>query len=294
MSFFGPIYGEFGPARVLLADRSQRIPIHMLAEFAALTLIEPQPGELATWIRRLEASLGVTDEDRRELALDDARPFPGEGQVKRGHALSRLEKDPFGKETGRRLSSERVQDRHLAWYLVRCATQQERRAEEGLIQAGFAVYMPRLRRWRRTSRLKTAVERPLFGGYVFVGLHPDQSLSDVERVEHVHAVVRFARERFPRPLPFRPEGAPNPDNPTISEILGAELNGDFDKTRRDRRKDPDPGAPLMITGGRFKGFPASFVARRPDERIEVMFQMFGRSNPLVLKPEEVGGLGDEG
>ncbi len=211
---------------------------------------------------------------------------------------------PGGQPCGRRLVADsRPTDHQLTWYALRSATRREMDAEEGLVDAGFVVYLPRLIRWRRTSRIKVRIEAPLFGGYLFVGLSPAQDLADVMEIPGVHQVVKAIADADPVPVPFeRQQHAPrselmeamsqldDPEPLTLSEILRLEVAGEFDKTRRDRRKDPPPGTHVEIIAGRFKGFQADFVHRRDDERIEVMFTLFGRSNPLVLKPEEVGGL----
>lgn len=268
------------------------IPADLWTEFAMAVLLEPEPRLFAEWTRSLEGHLGVTDADRRAAARAAYLPFPGEAPGKRGHALTALDEP---EEACRRRSAVRQVDEHLDWYLVRCATRRERRAEEQLSEAGFAVYLPRLKRWNRVGKERRLKEEPLFAGYLFVGLYTAeregaQSLSHVEGVEAVHAVVRFGRDRYPHPIGFKDTDG---SGWSIAGILRAELEGEFDRTRRDARKDPEPGSPVQIVGGSFQGFAATFVKRRDDERIEVLFSLFGRTAPLVLDPTEVGGLSQE-
>jgi len=171
-------------------------------------------------------------------------------------------------------------DHALTWYVLRSATRQEKRAEACLIDAGIAVYVPRLCRWTSGGKDRVKVERPLFDGYLFAGLAPEHTLYGAEEVEGVYGAVRFSREVSPRPVPFG----------QIHRVLKAELAGEFDKTSK-IRKLPQPGERVAIIAGQFQGFPAEFVRLRADERIEILFQMFGRWSPLSLKAAEVSGFG---
>lgn len=166
-----------------------------------------------------------------------------------------------------------------AWYVLRASTRQETRAVASLAELGLDAYCPNLTRWRRTSRVKTKVQAPLFVGYVFACL-TDDDFPTATDAEGVHKILSSA-------------AGPLKINPMIVDALRkAEASGEFDKTRR-TKPDPTPGAKVAIVAGKFQGFPAEFVKRRPDERVEVLFQMFGRWSPLTLKAEEIGGMGEE-
>jgi len=161
---------------------------------------------------------------------------------------------------------------------MRAATARPFNAEDGLVEAGVVVYLPRLVRWRRPDE-KKRVERPLFGDYLFAGLKAAQSLYDLEAVDGVHAVVRRGPDRQPQPVLFS----------DIVKVMARELAGEFDITRK-IRKVPDQGDPVEITGGAFQGWPAKFVGLREDDRIEVLFGMFGRWTALVLPAADVRAL----
>lgn len=266
---------NFGPLRLLSPDGSDEIAVYLWPELAAAVLLEPEPEQLSRWTRRLELKLGVTDAHRRALARAALMPFPGEAEL-----------------SGHRLQDEvRPIDEHLEWYLVRTASSREQAAEDALVASGFAVYLPMMARWQRgLSRERRRVERPLFGSLMFVGMLPTQSMYLVEAIEAVHAVVRFGADRNPLTVPF---GPPRPGAGCIRDILERERAGDFDKTRRDKRKDPARGAGVQIVGGPFTGFSATFVERREDERIEVLFSLFGRTSPLVLEQDQVAGMGED-
>jgi transcription antitermination factor NusG len=176
----------------------------------------------------------------------------------------------------------RAEDLRRDWYVVRAATRQEKRAEAGLVEAGMAVYVPRLARWQGCGKDRVRVERPLFDGYLFAGLGARHGLYDLTRIDAVHGVVRFSAEAHPRPLAYS----------QVAVILRQEMAGKFDKTLKIRPLPP-AGAPVQITGGQFQGFSATFVQMRTDERVEVLFQMFGGKSTLVLGRDQVRGLGQD-
>lgn len=193
-----------------------------------------------------------------------AAPFPGDAPAA-GHKLT---------------AEVREGDEALTWYVVRSATRQEGKAEDGLVEAGFAVYVPRLTRWSRVSKERKRVVQPLFAGYLFAGLTVGQSLYALEAVHGVHGVVRISREV--RAIDFT----------EVRKWLRLEKTGKFDKTRK--RKDPEPGTPFAIASGPFGGHVGSFLRRRNDERVEMMLSMLGRETVLVLDEGEVDGLGEGG
>lgn len=201
--------------------------------------------------------------------------------TKRGHALATAP-EPDAKGAKLREIALRREDWGLDWYLLRAATRQEPKAERSLIEAGLAVYLPRIIYWRRTGPKKIRHERSMFGGYLFAGLDPrDQALILAEEAEGVHAVVRFSRMSNPRPLSFA----------MIHTLLTQEVAGEFDRTRDAHRNDPAKGDPVEIVGGKFRGFPASFVGRRDDDRVELLMHMFGRETRFVVDERNVRGLG---
>ena len=168
------------------------------------------------------------------------------------------------------------------WFVVRAATRQEKRAEGGLVEAGMAVYVPRLTRWRWVQRRRVLVQQSLWDGYLFAGLGSHHVLHDLQRIDGVHGVVRFSADAHPRPIAYS----------QIALVLRAELAGKFDRTTKVRPL-PEPGAPLEIIGGKFQGFTATFVQLRSNERVEMLFHLFGRPSTLVLARDQVRGLGQD-
>lgn len=302
-----PVAMQFGDVSIISPDGE--VPAHLWPTIAALQLLDVGPDLAKAMAERLEASMGVREVHRAFIAggmeavrdyvrgkrvsqviVDEfsrlaAMPFPGEAPAPtgKGHPLTVVERDANDSTRWRRVSAIHPGDERLSWYLVRAATRQENRAEANLIEAhdsagrpsGFAVYVPRLTYWRRIHRIRHRCELSLFGGYIFVGVAPGQALETVVDTEGVHDLVRFAGKA--RPIPFDP----------IAALVHDEIEGEHDRTRRDKRRDPKPGTPVTITGGMFAGWPARFVERREDERIALLLTMFGRDVNYALEPEDV-------
>lgn len=169
------------------------------------------------------------------------------------------------------------------WYVLRSATRQWKRAMASLTELGLAHYVPMETRWRRTARIKERIETPLFGDYLFAKLE-DADFWKASEADGVHAILRTKGE-YPRPIPVPAM--------LVEAIRQSEADGLFDKTATRLRKDPEKGASINIIGGQFQGFPAQFVERRKDERIQVLFQMFGRWSPLTLKADQVHEFAEE-
>jgi transcription antitermination factor NusG len=217
--------------------------------------------------------------------LDEARaadlPFPGEQTKRIGRRLT------AGVQSG---------DERLTWYVVRATSGMERRAEDGLLEAGLVVYVPRLIRWRRTSRTKIKVTQALMGGYLFVGVRSrltdkhghDEDLNAIGETEHVHGVVRASALHPPIPAPFYGEIS-------VSSILQAELDGDFDKTLRRRKDRPEvkPGDKITIVQGPFQTLSHTFLGLDEKGKVRALMNLFGRSTPTTYHPEQVAEFADD-
>lgn len=78
----------------------------------------------------------------------------------------------------------------LKWYAVQTNPLCERKAEAGLREHGFTVFLPVETKWKRSrSKARERVNHPLFTGYLFVGLGPWQSLYHVRQIDGVRGLV---------------------------------------------------------------------------------------------------------
>lgn len=78
----------------------------------------------------------------------------------------------------------------LRWYAVQTNPCCERKAEAGLREHGFTVFLPVETKWKRSrAKQRERVNTPLFTGYLFVGLCPWQSLYHVRQIDGVRGLV---------------------------------------------------------------------------------------------------------
>ncbi len=59
------------------------------------------------------------------------------------------------------------------WFVVRTHPNGEFKALANIVRQGFDAYLPRYLKRRRHARKTDSVQKPLFPGYVFVGMDPD-------------------------------------------------------------------------------------------------------------------------
>jgi transcription antitermination factor NusG len=174
-------------------------------------------------------------------------------------------------------SSPKPIDAALSWYVVRAATNRERKAVAGLEEVGFGAYLPCRTRWVRHARVKAKVKRPLFVGYLFVGIdHERQNMRAAAEVDGVHAFVRLGGV------------APRAVNAGIVEaIWAAEVEGVFDETKPPTVPRIGKGALLRITGGPFYGFVVQALDVPNKDKIRVLLSVFGRESPMEVDVRKV-------
>jgi transcriptional antiterminator RfaH len=144
------------------------------------------------------------------------------------------------------------------WYVGRCEPMAEQKALRGLRERRIAAYVPTERRWRWLQGHKRLVERPLFPGYIFLGLSARQSIYDATRVSGVESVV----ESFGQPALI--------DGWALVQIAAAELAGAFDHTGP-KRQIYSRDQKVMVVAGQFAGFIAKVVEAKGD-RLRILFE----------------------
>jgi transcription antitermination factor NusG len=152
--------------------------------------------------------------------------------------------------------------RPVDWYAIRSNIKCEKRAELGLREQGFDVYLPSITKWCRHSRRKTRVQRPLMIRYLFVALDRDEpQFYRVRQTDGVECIVGTLGE----PIAVPPKW--------VDELRTAEIAGDFDETRPANFVDITVGQRVRITGGPFTGFMAEVRrAKTGEAKARVLLQ----------------------
>lgn len=169
----------------------------------------------------------------------------------------------------------------LTWYAVQTNPQCERRAHAGLKGRGFEAFMPVETHWGRSrAKKRERVNKPLFTGYLFVGLRPNQSLYEVRQQDGVRGWV-CGTDGQPvnvgRVPIILPDGnlARGPDGKLeyynfVYDLRARQAAGEFDHTPA-RRSQFGKGDHARVTlDGPYKGLIGEVMRATDEGRVELM------------------------
>lgn len=155
----------------------------------------------------------------------------------------------------------------LFWGVVNTHPHRERQAVLNLERQSFVVYLPRFARIVRHARRTSEVERPLFPGYLFVGIDPQTTAwRPIASTVGVRGIVKFG------------------DRPAL-------VDDGFVAALRARERDglivlPDrpfePGESVRVIGGPFAGAVAQVLAGRDSERVVVLLELLKKEFAATL------------
>jgi transcriptional antiterminator RfaH len=159
------------------------------------------------------------------------------------------------------------------WYAVHTKARDEKLAEENLKRQGFATFLPLIKAQKRRRGRWTESIEPLF---------PRLSL---------HSVGPAAAGQLYHPLhPGRPRpgalwGLPGPVPPGLVEQLRAATASEEGVVRQEHLFHP--GDRVEILTGPFAGLPASILAETGKERVELLLDLLGRANKVVISRHQL-------
>jgi len=167
----------------------------------------------------------------------------------------------------------------LRWYAVHVRSNQERIVEGYLRGQGIDTFLPTYRTMSRRRDRRVAIERPLFGGYLFARIDPrGPARVQVLRSSGTVRIVGFG-------------GAPTPIPDEKIRSLEILVGKGRDRVR------PHPlvreGQRVRVTDGPFAGASGTLVAaggRR--SRLVVELEFLGRAVAAPVSPEQVQPLFD--
>lgn len=155
----------------------------------------------------------------------------------------------------------------LTWHVARTATRLETRAERGLQEQGFLVYLPRRIRKVRHARRTEAKAVPLFPGYLFVAVTAEEQWAQVNDTDGVHRLLTGSGENGP------PAKIPSS---WIVALLVEELFGAFDQSRGSQKRfTGSQGMKVEITGGHFIGRLATLIGEAGPTDRQVRVELHG-------------------
>jgi transcriptional antiterminator RfaH len=156
------------------------------------------------------------------------------------------------------------------WAVARLEPHRERVALHHLALAGFATYLPRLHERRISHGRKIVATPPLFPGYCFLTVEAQWYAArwSIGVIGLIMDGVRPARVA----------------DQIIDDIRKRERNGLIELPKR---AGPKPGDPVRILQGPFVGHLGLYAGMRPHERAEILLQLLGGQQRVVLAKDMV-------
>ena len=159
------------------------------------------------------------------------------------------------------------------WYAIHTKARDEKLAEENLQRQGFATFLPRIKGSKRRRGRWLEVIEPLFPGYLFTRL--DLLLQDTSPIRSTRGVlglVRFGGDPAPVPIGL------------VEQLMTATAD-EVGVVRQEQLFQP--GDRVEILTGPFAGLPASILAETGKERVELLLELLGRANKVVISRHQL-------
>jgi transcriptional antiterminator RfaH len=172
----------------------------------------------------------------------------------------------YFKRLGRRMSD-------FNWYLLQCKPNQQKRAQEQLINQSFEICSPEIRAERIIRRKRVVREEALFPGYLFIQLSGESDWRALHSTRGVSRLVSF-------------NGSPH----IVPSDLVASLQRRYslDQAHKALFKEGDC---VRVTDGSFKNVEAIVKAATADERIVVLIKILQSEQTLAFPIGQLAKVG---
>ena len=160
----------------------------------------------------------------------------------------------------------------LRWYLVQCKPNAAQIAVRNLENQSFGTFLPLQEITQRKGNIFQRQIRPLFPGYLFVQIDPDQG--PWRQVNSTRGVARLVR------LGAEPSVLPN----EIVEALMARCDKQsvLRQTIETQSGQLHTGNQARVTQGPFSGFIATISDIEPNNRINILIEIMGQTTNVAI------------
>ena len=160
----------------------------------------------------------------------------------------------------------------LRWYLVQCKPNATQIAVRNLENQSFGTFLPLQEITKRRGKIFQQQIRPLFPGYLFVQIDPDQG--SWRQVNSTRGVTRLVR------LGAEPSVVPN----EIVKALLAQCDEQsiLRQTSETQSIQLHPGNQAQVTQGPFSGFIATISDIEPNSRIYILIEIMGQTTKVAI------------
>ena len=169
----------------------------------------------------------------------------------------------------------------LRWYLAQCKPNAVQIAVRNLENQSFGTFLPRQEITKRKGEIFQRQIRPLFPGYLFVQLSPDQG--PWRQVNSTRGVARLIC------LGAEPSVAPN----EIVEALMARCDKQsiLRQTSEGKVSQLQAGNQAQVTQGPFSGFIATITDIEPNNRINILIEIMGQTTKVAINDGALQPIG---
>ena len=154
------------------------------------------------------------------------------------------------------------------WYLIKTKPRQEKKAKQNLENQGYVAFCP-------IAKIKNRLV-VLFPSYLFVQLNEKtQNFSPIYSTKGVSYFVKFGLNFAKVPT-------------SIIEFI--KTNQHITTEKLINQKKFKPGDKVRISDGVFKDWMVILKCYKPNERVILLLNLFGREQTLSIKEESVADL----
>ena len=169
----------------------------------------------------------------------------------------------------------------LRWYLIQCKPNEAQIAVRNLENQNFSTFLPLKETTKRKGKIFQRQIRPLFPGYLFVQIAPDQG--PWRQVNSTRGVARLVR------LGAEPSVVPN----EIVEALMARCDKQniLRQTSETHSSQLHAGNQTQVTQGPFSGFIATISDIEPNNRIYIIIEIMGQTTKVAINADALQPIG---
>ena len=169
----------------------------------------------------------------------------------------------------------------LRWYLAQCKPNAAQIAVRNLENQSFGSFLPLQEITTRKGKIFQRKIRPLFPGYLFVQLDPNQG--PWRKVNSTRGVARLVR------LGAEPSAVPN----EIVEALIARCDNQsiLRQTSETQSNQLHAGNHAQLTQGPFSGFIATISDIKPNNRINILIEIMGQTTKIAVNADALQPIG---
>ena len=169
----------------------------------------------------------------------------------------------------------------LRWYLVQCKPNAAQIAVRNLENQSFGTFLPLQEITKRKGKIFQRQISPLFPGYLFVQIAPDQGpWRQINSTRGVNRLVRLGAE---------PSVVPN----EIVEALVARCDQQsiLRQTIETQSGQLHTGNHAQVTQGPFSGFIATISNIEPNNRINILIDIMGQTTKVAINAGALQPIG---